>query len=193
MDMKGKVIVVTGGGSGIGAGLVRRFAQEGAAGLVVADLAGDKASAVAAEVSGGTATLAVQLDVSKEAEVQALIAQATQRFDLQRDPREQHPEADERRESEVHADGPRSIVHGGEASIEGIGAVAIVASRHAGLRVLRLFPGLFVGGEREVAHGRSPRARTPAPKDACSSTRHAKALPSTLAALFERSSSSKTR
>ena len=80
MEMKGKVIVVTGGGSGIGAGLVRRFAQEGAAGLVVADLDGAKAAAVADEVGAGTPTLVVQLDVSKEAEVQALIAQATQRF-----------------------------------------------------------------------------------------------------------------
>ena len=80
MEMKDKVIVVTGGGSGIGAGLVRRFAQEGAAGLVVADLDGAKAAAVADEVGAGTPTLVVQLDVSKEAEVQALIAQATQRF-----------------------------------------------------------------------------------------------------------------
>jgi len=38
MEMKGKVIVVTGGASGIGAALVRRFAHEGAAGIVVADL-----------------------------------------------------------------------------------------------------------------------------------------------------------
>ena len=80
MEPKGKVIVVTGGGSGIGAGLVRRFAQEGAAGIAVADLAGDKAAAVAAEVAGTVPTLTVALDVSKEAEVQALIAQATQRF-----------------------------------------------------------------------------------------------------------------
>ncbi|MEN9630732.1 MAG: hypothetical protein RJA10_3960, partial [Pseudomonadota bacterium] len=62
------------------AGLVRRFAQEGAAAIVVADLAGDKAAAVAAEVAATVPTLTVALDVSKEAEVQALIAQATQRF-----------------------------------------------------------------------------------------------------------------
>ena len=76
MEMKGKVIVVTGGGSGIGAALLRRFAREGAAGLVVADLDGARAEAVAAEVGG----LAVRTDVSQETEVQALIDRATAQF-----------------------------------------------------------------------------------------------------------------
>jgi NAD(P)-dependent dehydrogenase (short-subunit alcohol dehydrogenase family) len=76
MEMKDKVIVVTGGASGIGAALVRRFAREGAAGLVVADMNHDAAHVVADEVRG----LAVRTDVSNEADVQALIAQATQRF-----------------------------------------------------------------------------------------------------------------
>lgn len=76
MEMKGKVIVVTGGASGIGAALVHRFAREGAAGIVVADMNLAQAQAVAAEVKG----LAVRTDVSNEADVQALIAQATQRF-----------------------------------------------------------------------------------------------------------------
>jgi len=76
MEMKGKVIVVTGGASGIGAALVRRFAQEGAARLVVADLDLAQARAVATEVGG----LAVRTDVSKEPEVQALVAQATERY-----------------------------------------------------------------------------------------------------------------
>lgn len=73
MEMKDKVIVVTGGASGIGASLVRRFAQEGATGVVVADLNEARARSVAAEVGG----LAVRADVSNESEVQALIAQAT--------------------------------------------------------------------------------------------------------------------
>jgi len=76
MEMNGKVIVVTGGASGIGAALVRRFAREGAAGLVVADMNARAAQAVASEVGG----LALRTDVSNEADVQALIAQATQRF-----------------------------------------------------------------------------------------------------------------
>lgn len=76
MEMKGKVIVVTGGASGIGASLARRFAQEGATGIVVADLDEGQAKAVAAEVGG----LAVRTDVSQEPQVQALIAQATAHY-----------------------------------------------------------------------------------------------------------------
>jgi len=76
MEMNGKIIVVTGAASGIGAALVRRFAREGAAGLVVADMNAQAAQAVASEVGA----LAVRTDVSNEADVQVLIAQATQRF-----------------------------------------------------------------------------------------------------------------
>ena len=68
MEMKGKVVVVTGGASGIGAALVRRFAREGTAGIVVADLDLVQAQAVAAEVKG----LALRIDVSNEADVQAI-------------------------------------------------------------------------------------------------------------------------
>jgi len=76
VEIKGKVVVVTGGASGIGAALVRRFAREGAAGIVVADLDLPLAQAVAAEVKG----LALRIDVSNEADVQAMIEEATQRF-----------------------------------------------------------------------------------------------------------------
>ena len=40
MDIKAKVVVVTGGASGIGAALCRRFAVEDAEGIVVVDKAG---------------------------------------------------------------------------------------------------------------------------------------------------------
>jgi NAD(P)-dependent dehydrogenase (short-subunit alcohol dehydrogenase family) len=76
MEMKGRVIVVTGGASGIGAALARRFAQEGAAGIVVADLDEAGAKGVAAEVGG----LAVRTDVAVEAQVQELIAKATAHY-----------------------------------------------------------------------------------------------------------------
>lgn len=69
MEIRDRVIVVTGGGSGIGAALCRRFAAEGAKAVVVADLDGANAEAVAAEI-GGTARA---VDVSDEAQLVELI------------------------------------------------------------------------------------------------------------------------
>ena len=50
MELKDKIIVVTGGASGIGREMCRRFTREGARKVVVADLNGDGAKAVAAEI-----------------------------------------------------------------------------------------------------------------------------------------------
>ncbi|MBV8981836.1 MAG: SDR family oxidoreductase [Acidimicrobiia bacterium] len=69
MELNDKHVVVTGGGNGIGRAMCRKFAAEGARAIVVADLDGDGASAVAAEI-GGTA---VRLNVSVEEEVQRLV------------------------------------------------------------------------------------------------------------------------
>ncbi|MBV9101381.1 MAG: SDR family oxidoreductase [Candidatus Dormibacteraeota bacterium] len=69
MELAGRVVVVTGGGSGIGAALCRRCAAEGAAAILVADVDAAAADRVAAEV-GGAGVLA---DVSVEADVQALV------------------------------------------------------------------------------------------------------------------------
>lgn len=52
MELAGKVVVVTGGASGIGAAMCRRFADEQPAGIVVADLQEDRAQVVADEVGG---------------------------------------------------------------------------------------------------------------------------------------------
>jgi NAD(P)-dependent dehydrogenase (short-subunit alcohol dehydrogenase family) len=71
MNLRGRVAVVTGGGSGIGRALCRRLAAEGAQAIVVADLDRESAGAVAAEVSG----LAIPTDVAVEAEVDALVQQ----------------------------------------------------------------------------------------------------------------------
>lgn len=80
MEIQGKVVVVTGGASGIGAALVRRFAQEGAAGIVAADLDLARAEAVAAEAAAGAPSIALRCDVADEADVQALIVRASERF-----------------------------------------------------------------------------------------------------------------
>jgi NAD(P)-dependent dehydrogenase (short-subunit alcohol dehydrogenase family) len=72
MKLKGKNIIITGGASGIGHALAVRFRAEGAASITVGDLQADKLAEVAREVDG----LAVPCDVSKEADIQNLVAQA---------------------------------------------------------------------------------------------------------------------
>ena len=77
MEIEGKVVVVTGGASGIGRALARRFGADRAAGVVVADVDADGAAAVAADIagSGGTA-IAVPTNVGIEAEVIGLVERA---------------------------------------------------------------------------------------------------------------------
>jgi NAD(P)-dependent dehydrogenase (short-subunit alcohol dehydrogenase family) len=71
VELAGKVAVVTGGASGIGRALCRRFAAEGAS-VVVADVDAPGAAAVAREIDG----LAVPGDMSVEADVVALVEAA---------------------------------------------------------------------------------------------------------------------
>ncbi|MEO5845387.1 MAG: SDR family NAD(P)-dependent oxidoreductase, partial [Caldimonas sp.] len=69
MDINGKVAVVTGGASGIGAAIAKRFAAAGARGVVVADLQHERAETVARAI--GARALAVRCDVGVEADIQA--------------------------------------------------------------------------------------------------------------------------
>ncbi|HEV8625842.1 MAG TPA: SDR family oxidoreductase [Acidimicrobiia bacterium] len=75
MELAGNVAVVTGGASGIGRALCRRFAAEGAS-VVVADVDAPGAAAVAQEIDG----VAVPADMSVEADVAALIDAARLSF-----------------------------------------------------------------------------------------------------------------
>jgi len=76
MNIQGKAVIVTGGGNGIGRALCRRFAAEGARGVVVADLDSKAAASVAEEIGG----LAVSADVSNEGDNVRLVQQATNAF-----------------------------------------------------------------------------------------------------------------
>src|SRR4051812_21781866 len=78
MDLNGKIAVVTGGASGIGRALALRFADEGAKGVVVADLDAPGAEAVAGEI--GAQAIAVPCDVADPDQVHALVARAEEAF-----------------------------------------------------------------------------------------------------------------
>ncbi|HEX8953493.1 MAG TPA: SDR family NAD(P)-dependent oxidoreductase, partial [Polyangia bacterium] len=73
MKLTDKVIVVTGGAHGIGAAMLRRFHREQPRALVVADRDLPGAEALAKELGG----LAVACDVSREADIVALVERAT--------------------------------------------------------------------------------------------------------------------
>lgn len=69
MEIKDKIVVVTGAASGIGRALAERFAKEGAKLVVCADVNGDGAAATAKPIGG----VAFTTDVSKEADIQRMI------------------------------------------------------------------------------------------------------------------------
>jgi NAD(P)-dependent dehydrogenase (short-subunit alcohol dehydrogenase family) len=70
---------VTGGASGIGRAMALRFAAEGAKGVVIADLDGDGAAAVAEEI-GSDAALGLACDVGDEDQVRSLLERASETF-----------------------------------------------------------------------------------------------------------------
>ncbi len=72
MRLDGKTAIVTGGASGFGAGIVRKFVDEGAR-VMIADINGDAASAMAAQI--GNAASAQTVDVARGDSV-AQMAQA---------------------------------------------------------------------------------------------------------------------
>jgi 3-oxoacyl-[acyl-carrier protein] reductase len=80
MRLKDKVAIVTGGGSGFGEAMARRFAAEGAK-IVVNDIDTANGARVAdAITAGGGAARFVRADVARAAEVKALVAAGLDAF-----------------------------------------------------------------------------------------------------------------
>ena len=76
MQVKDKVIVVTGAASGIGAALCRRFNREKAGAVIAADLNADGVRQIAAEIGG----LGLQIDVAEESEIVRLVQETQKRY-----------------------------------------------------------------------------------------------------------------
>jgi 3-oxoacyl-[acyl-carrier protein] reductase len=83
MDLKGKVAIVTGGGTGIGRAVCLRLAKAGAKAVVVNySRSEDDAQATAGELGSiGSEALVHKADVSDEAAVKAMIAATMDRYD----------------------------------------------------------------------------------------------------------------
>ncbi|MBL8100839.1 MAG: SDR family oxidoreductase [Anaerolineales bacterium] len=80
MEVKGKVVIVTGASSGIGEATAREFGREGAK-VVLAARRVDKLQTVAEEINKmGTESLVVQADLSKLEDIQSLVKQTLEKF-----------------------------------------------------------------------------------------------------------------
>jgi NAD(P)-dependent dehydrogenase (short-subunit alcohol dehydrogenase family) len=76
MNIKNKIILLTGGANGIGKGLCERFYAEGAKKIIVTDVDIDNANVVAKGING----VAYKLNVADESEVEAVIADVLEKF-----------------------------------------------------------------------------------------------------------------
>jgi 2-deoxy-D-gluconate 3-dehydrogenase len=79
-DLKSKVAIVTGGNGGIGLGMARGLARAGATVVVAARDAGKSSEAVRELRTLGSDAFAVEVDVSDEASVAAMVATTVERY-----------------------------------------------------------------------------------------------------------------
>lgn len=80
MELEGKTAIVTGASSGIGRGIAKRFAREGAD-IVIADIKTDAAENVAEEIKEiGQEALVVKTDVSNSDDVDKMVEATVSKF-----------------------------------------------------------------------------------------------------------------
>ena len=80
-DLSGKYAIVTGGGKGIGAAIVKRFLDDGAAGVAIFGRRLDQLQATAAECDpSGERTLCIPCDVGNREQVREAVAQVFEKF-----------------------------------------------------------------------------------------------------------------
>ncbi|MEV4055060.1 SDR family oxidoreductase [Amycolatopsis sp. NPDC049688] len=81
MELTGRVVALTGAAHGIGAAMARRFAAEGAAGVVVSDVDAAGAGRVADEITAaGGRAVAVTADATSKQDLKVLVATARAEF-----------------------------------------------------------------------------------------------------------------
>lgn len=80
MQIKGKIVVVTGAASGIGKALCERFAMEGASAVVVSDIDQPGIDATVSDLASKTNAVGIRCDVSKEDEINSLANKALEQF-----------------------------------------------------------------------------------------------------------------
>jgi NAD(P)-dependent dehydrogenase (short-subunit alcohol dehydrogenase family) len=92
MKVSGKVVLITGAASGIGAAMARRFLRKGAAGLILGDVQENMLQSLTSELnaeagasSAGSAQATTRVvssrcDVTRELDIQALVNLGEQHF-----------------------------------------------------------------------------------------------------------------
>ena len=80
MQIKGKIVVVTGAASGIGKALCERFAMEGASAVVVSDIDQPGIDATVSDLASKTNAVGIRCDVSKEDEINSLANKTLEQF-----------------------------------------------------------------------------------------------------------------